>query len=140
MICAGNNQTCFEGRCDCVPGYEGANCDQLSYEKYIGTYNVFERCTTTYSSYVSQNYSANINQGFSSDLTALTINNFANRGFPVDAYIINPTQLIIPDRDYGALEVSGGEGFYQFSTQIEFNYNYFVSNNFHSCTATFTRF
>jgi hypothetical protein len=32
----GQNSRCFEGKCMCISGYEGAQCDSLSINKYIG--------------------------------------------------------------------------------------------------------
>lgn len=38
------NQQCVRGQCFCIDGYEGANCAELAYLKYVGTYNVSESC------------------------------------------------------------------------------------------------
>ena len=138
MICPGVNSTCVDGNCYCQAGYEGDNCDELSYLKYVGSYNVSENCTTTFGGFVNQFYSTSMSVGF--DIDILTINNFSNRGLPVDVNIIDATYLLIQDQDRGAMQVSGGEGFLQFGNQIRFEYNYTVSNNFHSCTAVFTKF
>lgn len=38
------NLECSHGACICPDGYEGANCDTLSYKKYLGNYQVSESC------------------------------------------------------------------------------------------------
>ncbi len=139
VICPGINSTCINGQCYCQAGYEGDNCDILSYKKYVGSYQVSESCTTTFSGYVNQSYSASISPGFQIDV--ITIGNFANRGLPVDVTIIDATYLAIVEQNIGAVNVSGGQGTYQvFNNRIEFDYNYTVSGNFHSCTGIFTKF
>lgn len=139
VVCPGVNSTCVDGDCYCQPGYEGDFCDVLSYEKYIGSYQVSESCTTTFSGYLNQQFSTSISPGMRIDL--ITINNFANRGLPVDATIISANVLNIYEQNAGSLQVSGGEGVYEvFNNRIRFEYNYTVGTNFHSCTAIFTRF
>lgn len=136
VTCPGANSTCVDGQCYCLPGYEGDYCDQYSYLKYIGSYQVSESCTTTFSGYLNQQYSASISQGFSLDI--ITISNFANRGLPVDATIISANFLTIYEQNVGAVDVSGGEGNYKpFNNQIQFDYNYSAGGNFHQCTAIF---
>jgi hypothetical protein len=39
-----SNLECSHGACVCPDGYEGANCDTLSYKKFIGNYQVSESC------------------------------------------------------------------------------------------------
>ncbi len=138
VICSIPNSACVEGNCYCIAGYEGNNCEILSFEKYVGSYHVSENCTTTFSGFVNQSYQTSINS--TSRIDVISINNFGNRGLPVDAVIVDATYLVIPDRNYGAMEVSGGEGFYEYSGRIRFEYNYSAGTNFHSCTAIFTKF
>lgn len=138
VICNTPNSTCVEGTCYCRAGYEGDNCDILSYEKYVGSYNVSENCTTTFSGFVNQYYSSSISP--TSQIDVISINNFGNRGLPVNVVIVDATYLVIPDRNYGAIDVSGGEGFYEYINRIRFEYNYSAGTNFHACTAIFTKF
>lgn len=138
VICSMPHSTCVDGNCYCQAGYEGNNCEILSFEKYIGSYNVSENCTTTFSGFVNQSYQTSISS--TSRIDVITINNFSNRGLPVNVVIVDATYLVIPDEDYGAMEVSGGEGFYEYNNRIRFEYNYSAGTNFHSCTAIFTRF
>ncbi len=140
VICPAMNSTCVNGQCVCQAGFEGEFCDIFSYQKYLGTYQVSESCTTTFTGFVNTpTYQASIGQGFRVDL--LTISNFANRGLPVDATIVSANFLSITSQNSGAVQVSGGQGeFQQFANRIRFEYNYTVGNNFHSCTAIFIRF
>jgi hypothetical protein len=138
VICSIPNSTCVDGNCYCIAGYEGDNCEILSYEKYIGSYNVTESCTTSNTGPVNQNYISSITPGF--DIDIITINNFSQFGLPVHVNIIDATYLLIQEQNSGSVQVSGGEGFYQFGNQIRFEYNYTVSGSFRSCTATFTKF
>ncbi|HXH20017.1 MAG TPA: hypothetical protein VNJ07_13145 [Chitinophagales bacterium] len=139
VICPGVNSTCIDGRCYCIAGYEGENCDILSYEKYIGSYQVSESCTTTFSGYVNQQFTSSITPGFRIDV--ISLNNFSNRGLAIDVSIIDATYLAISDQNIGAIDVSGGEGFYEvFNNRIRFEYSYTVSGNFHSCTAIYVKF
>lgn len=43
VVCP-NNQVCNFGKCLCENGYEGKNCTDLAYEKYIGNYNISKSC------------------------------------------------------------------------------------------------
>lgn len=139
VVCQGANSTCVEGDCYCLPGYEGDFCDIYSYEKYEGSYTVSENCTTTFSGNINQQFSSSIVRGF--DIDILTINNFANRGLPIDANIISANFLTITAQNAGSLQISGGEGTYEvFANRIRFEYNYTAGSNFHQCTAIFTRF
>ena len=139
MICPGVNSTCVDGDCYCQSGYEGDLCTILSYEKYVDSYQVSESCTTTFSGNINQQFSSSINVGFEIDI--LTINNFANRGLPVDATIVSANFLTITSQNVGSVQVSGGEGVYEvFYDRIRFEYNYTSGSNFHQCTAIFTPF
>jgi len=138
-ITCGTNSYCSGGICTCISGYEGNLCSTLSYTKYVGSYQVSENCTTTFSGNMNQQFSSSINVGF--DIDILTINNFANRGLPVDATIVSANFLTITSQNTGSVQVSGGEGVYEvFANRIRFEYNYTAGSNFHQCTAIFTRF
>lgn len=60
VVCQ-NGGTCTEGKCTCVTGYEGTNCETKSRDKFIGTYAGTEICTVgsdSYSVIVSANSDA----------------------------------------------------------------------------------
>ncbi len=39
-----NKASCSDGHCICAPGYEGAECDLLTADKFVGKYRGVERC------------------------------------------------------------------------------------------------
>jgi hypothetical protein len=139
VVCPAVNSTCVNGDCYCISGYEGEFCTQLSYEKYIGSYTVSEGCTTTTQGFQHNQFQSSINVGV--DIDILIINNFAQRGLPVDANIISANYLALTSQNVGSVQLSGGEGNYEpFADRIVLEYNYTAVGTYHQCTATFTPF
>lgn len=138
VVCSGFNQTCVDGNCVCMSGYEGSNCDVETRLKYLGQYQVSENCTTSAGGFINNRFTANIT---SSRVDILTINNFTVYGGYIDANIVDATTLYIQEQRTGGIEVSGGQGTYQvFNGGIKLEYNYTISGNFHSCTAFYSPF
>lgn len=65
----GPNGTCISGSCSCATGYEGSNCATESRAKFINQYTVTASCQAS--------YVANIMAKSGTDVTQVTINNFA---------------------------------------------------------------
>lgn len=43
----GSNGTCFDGICECDPGYDGTNCNIVIRSLFTGTFDATEICDTT---------------------------------------------------------------------------------------------
>jgi hypothetical protein len=108
------NQECNRGQCFCINGYEGVNCQDLAYLKYIGSYNVSESCQGgppfgIFSGTIAVTGNA-INQ--------LIFLNFLNSGQNAFAYIgtdanNNANYLRIPSQNLGGSAFTvAGEGTY----------------------------
>jgi len=73
VVC-NNGGTCNGGSCTCPTGYEGANCEILSREKFVGTYVGTEICDQG-----TDNYSVTISSN--SNNIMVTVTNIYNQGF-----------------------------------------------------------
>ncbi len=69
VVCS-NGGTCIGGACVCPTGYEGSTCQTESRTKFIHQYTVSASCQAT--------YVANITAASGTDVTKVTITNFAN--------------------------------------------------------------
>lgn len=69
-----NGGTCINGTCSCPTGYEGALCDVLSRDKFIGTYTGSETCDAG-----TDNYTITISAN--SDKIKLTLTNLYNDNY-----------------------------------------------------------
>lgn len=135
VICVNQNSYCLNGECVCQNGYEGADCTQLSYQKFIGQYQVNESgCNNG----TGRTYFVNIIQG--SQVAFIDIVNILDIGLTARAEIYeNGNRLYIPNQNLGASSIEG-DGYYNANTgRIVINYNYSLNNQFVSCTATFFR-
>ena len=100
-ISCANGGVCKEGVCTCPAGYEGANCEITSRDKFIGTHSVAEDGTIT----PYREYPLSISR--STAVTDVSINNLYNYfEAPVRAYIINDT-IIIPNQQLEGKVVFG---------------------------------
>jgi hypothetical protein len=108
------NQQCTRGACFCIDGYEGENCEQEAYLKYIGSYNVSESCQGgppfgIFSGTITITGSA---------INELVFLNFLNSGQNAYAYIgtdanNNANYLRIPNQNLGGSAFTvAGEGTY----------------------------
>ena len=137
VVCPGIYSTCIDGNCYCESGYEGSNCDVETRDKYIGSYQVTENCTTSSGGFLNNRFTAYISSSY---VDVLTIDNFTFYGGTVYANIIDATTLYIQDQRAGSIDISGGQGTYEGFNRITFEHRYTVSGNFHSCTAIYTKF
>ncbi|HET8574265.1 MAG TPA: calcium-binding EGF-like domain-containing protein [Edaphocola sp.] len=84
IVCK-NGGSCDDGACKCPLGYEGANCETASANKFIGLFATKDNCPLVDSSRGSLNYSVTINAGPSA--TQLYVLNMGNPGLPPSDYL-----------------------------------------------------
>ncbi|MFN8277116.1 MAG: hypothetical protein U0T84_06520 [Chitinophagales bacterium] len=139
----GYNQTCNNGQCYCVNGYEGDSCNKLSYPKFIGTYFTTATCSgpggTSYTCYIQQG---------STDVSQLVIANFLGQ-FDLVGYIKSSTDkkgtyLEIPQQGLGGSSdntINGGGNFEVIGVQqrIQLNLNYRLSGSDYACSHTLVK-
>ncbi len=133
--CVGNNKGCNLGRCDCLQGFEGPNCDTYSYEKFIGNYNASETCTTGTGSINTYQTNMYISLGY--DVDVILINNIYQGG-TVDANI-NFNNLAIRSQSIGATTIEGEGEFFVTQRQLRLSYQYFQGNQSGQCTTIMTK-
>lgn len=107
------NQFCKSGLCYCNDGYEGSTCQDLSYEKYVGDYNISVTCQQ------GNNYGASLGSIYAdgSPVNELLFFNFLGLGQTAYAYIYTDQSgkgnyLKFPEQNLGSAQIVG-EGFYE---------------------------
>ncbi len=135
-------QGCNQGRCYCADGYEGTDCNTLSYAKYVDnfrTWNVTESCYSASPNFPS--YSAYFTHN-SSNPSELEINNMLGGQCTVYAYIrtdgSNQGNIVeINTQTCGGITISG-QGIYDPNyRRVTFNLNYTFGGGNYQCTHTF---
>ncbi|MGB1247289.1 MAG: hypothetical protein ACPG4Z_00280 [Chitinophagales bacterium] len=136
VIC-GFNETCHQGNCFCLDGYEGDNCDELSFEKYVGNYNVSMSCQNPISAF----YTFEVIYSDQSPINEIIFQNFLNSGSSVKGYVgagaDNEGNLLqIPQQNLGSSAfVVTGEGYFQeFGSAGQLQMNIQVAQNGQSNT------
>lgn len=114
-VLCGVNQNCISGNCYCEDGYEGETCSDLSYEKYIGSYNISKSCELGDGGFGYTTF-GNI-QADGSPVNELLFFNFLGLGQTAYAYIATDQSgkgnyLRFPSQNLGSAEIVG-EGFYE---------------------------
>ena len=74
IVCAYGG-VCKDGVCICPTGYEGVQCETVTRDKFIGTWNVSESGTLT----SGNAYTVSIEPYYDSAITSIIIKNFYNR-------------------------------------------------------------
>jgi hypothetical protein len=100
----GSNGNCVvvegNGTCLCDPGYEGTFCDSLSRDKFLGTYNASEACTSGL-----DNYAFTVTADVSG-IDAVSISNLYNLGLTVVG-TVSGSILTIPSQTVGNVTFIG---------------------------------
>ena len=135
IIC-GFNEICQGGICICENGYEGANCDEFSSEKYRGQYGITQSCSQGTGTFVG---GIGTIEADGNPVNELLFFNFLNLGQTAYAYIATDQSgkgnyLRFPSQNLGSSQIVG-EGYYEdFGTQgriridIQLTYNGQLSN------------
>ncbi len=125
---------CVQGQCLCPNGLEGEFCEILSYEKYLGTYQVSENCNPGQ----GRQYTTTIIKQ-TSDLQTITLTNMLGLGLSAEA-LVSGDFLTIPNQRLGATSIQG-DGIFNGNTQrIELRYQHDFNNQLNECTALLLRF
>ena len=112
VTCA-NGGSCINDTCRCPAGYEGVSCQTQSRQKYMGTWEVFEKGSQE-SSYAQYQISIEIN-GSGYPINYVTIMGLYNYGFSSYPYInatINGDSIFIPSQSiYSEPKTIVGRGY-----------------------------
>ena len=143
------DQTCYQGKCLCYDGYEGANCTTLSSDKYSGQWQANEsNCNGSPPNYTGA-YSVSIfAAGGSYGANVIVLSNFMNAG-NVYAQILNTdpnnlgNMIFVPAQNPGGgVTISNSYGTYFPAgtaggvTEISINLNYSLAGYNYGCTET----
>ncbi len=135
-------QACNSGRCYCADGYEGTDCIQYAYEKYVANFkswNVTESCYSSSSNFPS--YTSFITHS-SSNPSEIEINNMLGGLCTVYAYIrtdqSNQGNIVeINTQNCGGITISG-QGIWDVNySRITFELNYTFNGGSYQCTHTY---
>lgn len=115
----GYNQSCYEGSCYCNNGYEGANCDEYSADRYIGDYRVTESCYN--GSSPTPYYNARLD--YSSSISSLIFYNISNTGIDGELHIYTSTSTgkgtyLTIDEDFGSFSITGEGNYVEYNQSI----------------------
>lgn len=91
---------CKDGACICPTGFEGAQCETITRDKYNGVWHVFEKGTYT----TNADFDITIQNGLT--MTDMVITNFYNHNLQVDMKITADT-VLIPQQVKGNYEIQG---------------------------------
>lgn len=131
-------KTCQQGQCLCPQGYEGDNCEILSYEKFIGSYQVYDSYSSTFNGQTSQGpYSDYISAGSSND--RIVFSNFENLGVSITA-VINTNNIAIPNQTVGSLTVEGQGTYNTYTRTMTIQANLATQTNSTAATITYQHY
>ena len=139
VVCSANNSTCFEGQCFCALGYEGDLCEEFTFQKYVGNYQVSQNCSTTLQGNQNSTYNSFITQG--SDIDRVTITSFAGQ-YTVEAFFVIGTdgnEVFIDQTVFGNTTIVGSGRFIPGVNRLEIDFNIESGSNFQQCTAIYQK-
>jgi hypothetical protein len=135
VVCQ-NGGTCVSGTCACPTGYEGTTCQTESRSKFLKQYTVTASCQAT--------YVATITAASGTDVTKVTITNFANlnaaAGTTTSVYgNVNGNIITIPTQNavgFSSANISvSGSGTFE-NGVITFTYSVVSGGTTNTCTNT----
>ena len=102
VVC-NNGGTCAGGSCSCPAGYEGTNCDSKTRDKFVGTWQGQDICT-------SKTYTISLTIGASSDDVKVIVNNPGGFGTPINIQgtVTNSTSLAFTNQNVGNGRILNG--------------------------------
>jgi hypothetical protein len=113
IVCAYGG-VCNQGSCICPTGYEGTNCETISSDKFLGTWQVLEKGSTTNAA----QYVVSINQG--TPINTVTITNFYNFFLtPIKAFVNHDT-ITIPNQQIQGKVIVGSGYIYSNTTSVTY--------------------
>ncbi|MCB0761987.1 MAG: hypothetical protein KDC12_10735 [Flavobacteriales bacterium] len=128
------NGTCEKGECICDDGYEGASCQDLSRDKYLGIYTGTEECSVQGTSTVS----VVVDEGYN-DLSILFENLF-NTNSEIQATMSGSSFTIPLQTNYAGNVIFNVVGSGHFSgNQLVVNYTVEEDGESESCSVTLSR-
>lgn len=141
-------QTCYQGNCLCPNGYQGSNCADYSYEKFIGSYpTVTESCNNATPPCNFCNYSGVYIYNDPNYADRLQITNLFGQGVQATALILNypgtfgeGTDIQVPYQSQGSLSFEGYGTFNPNTHQLIINFNYTFNGLSYGCTHTFYKY
>ncbi len=130
----GTNGNCVTGTCVCTAGYEGANCEIKSADKFTGSWLATDVCSQTY------NYTATITES-STEADKILITNFGGFGSTVVATAtVSGSTFTVPTQVFGYVTLSGSGSISGDALTITVNYTANDSNGgTDNCNGTWTK-
>jgi hypothetical protein len=117
IVCA-HGGICNGGKCTCLAGYEGSNCETVSRQKFLGNWHVFEKGSIT----EAAQYGVTIEEAAwsSTPVTDVIIKNFYNYfRTPIKGSIVGDS-IYIPNQQYEGKIVFGVGYIYTSTTYGQF--------------------
>ena len=133
-VACGYNQFCAGGRCYCNDGYEGSGCGNLSADKYVGSYLVYEYCTPA-SPFGP--YNVNVNYGLQPN--QITLSNLFNSGLSFTGVIrtdqtTNEGNALFIQDNQGGISCNCQGLFYVSAGRIDLQGSYTAGFDSYSCS------
>jgi hypothetical protein len=125
-----NGGTCNNGNCICTFEYEGTNCQTHSRDKFIGSYNGYENCSSG-----SASYNIFINTG--SSISQIIISNIYGSGVNTIAILTANNSINIPQQTFASGQISGSGTLSNNALSVTFTIT--VGSSSDNCSATFVK-
>ncbi len=142
-------EECSSGYCVCNDGYEGSDCQTLSYLKYVGNYNSSEICNGGPPNF-SSSPSVSVFGYPNSAANVIYINGVFGQ-LQLRAYIYNTpgrlgNNIYVPAQSQGGITIQDSYGSFYPATNgynnayMTINMNYIYGNIAYGCVETFNKY